>query len=280
MNNFAVLTIAQTIIAYGVRILITTNNPCHLTCYYTDQEPGIHRTSRTQRGLTVPWGAYFCFVGWLSVEQTEPGDTLIHTFDIIPWAYCQTNWFAFRGIVAGELSPSVSPIFKKHRQTPLPSLYQHYTINDDSGSPAYASRWLAQTFRTEKVHTLHSVKLKLARYFTPGEVVVSIRNTISDRPSGPDLCSGSTDGATLPALPGYEWREIILSPKVTLSDYTLYAIVVRLTNGSPFNCIYWRRDSTIRGYPIGAHCHSTDYGVSWLRFTGVDDMFEEWGIPP
>jgi hypothetical protein len=280
MNNFAVLTTAQTIIAYGVRIIITTNNPCHLTSYYTDKQPGSHRTSRNQRGLTLPWGVYYCFVAWQSVEQIEPGDTLTHTFDILDWAYCQTKWFCFRGTVAGELSPSVSAIFQKHRQTPLPSLYQHYTINDDSGSPAYASRWLAQTFRTEKVHTIHSVKLKLSRYFTPGEVVVSIRATDATYPIGADLSSGSTDGATLPPLMDYEWREIILSPKVTLSDYTLYAIVVRLTNGSPFNCIYWRRDSTIRGYPIGAHCHSTDYGNTWSRFTGVDDMFEEWGTPP
>ncbi|MBA7562259.1 hypothetical protein ES708_03909 [subsurface metagenome] len=114
MNNFAVLTIAYSHTATSLIITITTNTPCHLTCYYTDKEPGSHRTSRNQRGLTLPWGVYYCFVAWLSVEQTEPGDTLTHTFEIPDWSYCQIKWLAFRGTVAGELSPSVSPIFQHH----------------------------------------------------------------------------------------------------------------------------------------------------------------------
>ena len=114
MNNFAVLTIAYSHTPTSVVITITTNNPCHLTCYYTDKEPGSHRTSRNQRGLTLPWGVYYCFVAWKSVEQQEAGDTLIHTFEIPDWSYCQIKWFAFRGTVAGKLAPSVSPIFKHH----------------------------------------------------------------------------------------------------------------------------------------------------------------------
>jgi len=114
LQHFAVLTISYTPTPTSIIITITTNNPCHLTCYYTDKEPGSHRTSRNQRGLTLPWGVYYCFVGWQSVEQTEAGDTLIHTFEIPTWSYCQVKWFAFRGTVAAELSPSVSPIFKKH----------------------------------------------------------------------------------------------------------------------------------------------------------------------
>ncbi len=280
MNNFAVLTTAQTIIAYGVRIIITTNNPCHLTCYYTDKQPGSHRTARNQRGLTLPWGVYYCFVAWQSVEQIEPGDTLIHTFDILDWAYCQTKWFCFRGTVAGVLSPSVSPIFKKHRQTPLPSLYQHYITGEDSAYPSYANRWQAQTFRTEKVHTITSVKVKLSRWFNLGDVIVSIRATDATYPIGADLSIGKTDGSALPVTPVGEWREIILSPKVTLSDYTLYAIVLRLPDGTFMDCVYWRRDATSPTYPIGAACHSTDYGNTWRRYTGDDKMFEEWGTPP
>ncbi|MBA7579049.1 hypothetical protein ES708_20915 [subsurface metagenome] len=114
MNNFAVLTIAYSPAPTTLPLSVETNNPCHLTCYYTDKEPGSHRTSRNQRGLTLPWGIYYCFVAWQSVEQIEPGDTLIHTFDILDWAYCQTKWFCFRGTFAGELSPSVSCIFKYH----------------------------------------------------------------------------------------------------------------------------------------------------------------------
>ena len=114
MNNFAVLDIAYHPTPTTVSIVTHTNNPCHLTCYYSDKEPRRHRTSRNQRGLTLPWGAYYCFVSWLSVEQTEPGDTLIHTFYFPTWVLCQTKWLVFRGTVSGVLSPSVSPIFKYH----------------------------------------------------------------------------------------------------------------------------------------------------------------------
>ncbi len=129
MNNFAVLTIAYSRTATSAIPIITTNTPCHLTCYYTDKEPGSHRTSRNQRGLTLPWGVYYCFVGWLSLEQTEAGDTLIHTFEVPDWSYCQTKWLAFRGTVAGVLSPSVSCIFKYHHPGVIPHI-EEQTLYD------------------------------------------------------------------------------------------------------------------------------------------------------
>ncbi|MBA7592467.1 hypothetical protein ES708_34650 [subsurface metagenome] len=101
-----------------------------------------HRTARNQRGLTLPWGVHYCFVAYLSAEQQEPGDTLTHTFDIIPWYYCQTKWFTFRGTVAGELSPSVGPIFKKHRaylsMTISPSYYSPLASEGDTYADARA----------------------------------------------------------------------------------------------------------------------------------------------
>lgn len=114
MNNFAVLDIAYSHSLSSIEIVCHTNNPCHLTCYYTESAPGRHTTSRTERGITLPWGAYFCFVAWKSVEQIEPGDTLIHTFHIPTWLFCQTKWFCFRGTVAGALSPSTSCLFQYH----------------------------------------------------------------------------------------------------------------------------------------------------------------------
>jgi len=114
MNNFAVLEVNYLHLTNAIVIMNITNNPCHLTCYYTDKAPGRHTTSRRERGIDFPWGAYFCFVAWKSVEQTEAGDTLTHTFEVPDWSYCQTKWFAFRGTVADELSPSVSCIFKYH----------------------------------------------------------------------------------------------------------------------------------------------------------------------
>lgn len=118
MNNFAVMDIAFTHYAAGLKIVLPTNNPCHLTCYYTPTKPRRHKAFRTLRGLTTTWGSYWCYVGWLTVEQNEPGDTLTHTFDFPQWIFCQTNWLAFRGTVNGQTSPSVSPIFKHHHPGP------------------------------------------------------------------------------------------------------------------------------------------------------------------
>jgi len=119
MNNFAVLDMALSPWDTGTFISLPTNVPCHLTCYWTAQKPLKHPTERTIRGLTVPWGVYFCFVTWHAVEQIETGDTYYHTFDLSPWPICETRWYTFRGTVTDVLSPSVGPIFEKHLQTIL-----------------------------------------------------------------------------------------------------------------------------------------------------------------
>ncbi len=139
LQHFAVLEVSY--LHYDASIVITcrTNNPCHLTCYYTDKQPLRHATSRIVRGLALPWGAYWCFVAWNSVEQQEAGDTLSHSFTIFDWSYCQSKWLCFRGTVAGELSPSVSALLKHHHSGYLPL---------DIGSPAIDRR-----FGTTSEHT-------------------------------------------------------------------------------------------------------------------------------
>ncbi len=115
MSNFAVLDLAYTHYDAGIYICVKTDVPCHLTCYHTTSAPRRHRTSQNQRGLTLPWGVYFCFVAWQSLEQEQEGDTIYHLFNVYPWMVLTTKWFAFRGTINGELSPSVSPIFEhKH----------------------------------------------------------------------------------------------------------------------------------------------------------------------
>lgn len=114
LQHFAVLEVSYWYKIASIIITCSTNNPCHLTCYYTGKEPVRHATTLVKRGVALPWGAYFCFVAWKSVEQQEPGDTLTHTFEVPDWSYCQTKWFTFRGNVAGQLSPSVSALIKHH----------------------------------------------------------------------------------------------------------------------------------------------------------------------
>ncbi|MBA7639566.1 hypothetical protein ES703_47225 [subsurface metagenome] len=97
-----------------VVITLPTQIPCHLTCYYTETKPVRHATTRVVRGLALPWGGYWCFAAWKSVEQLEAGDTLTHTFKIHWWFYCQIRWFTFRGTTIDIDSPSVGPLFEHH----------------------------------------------------------------------------------------------------------------------------------------------------------------------
>ena len=114
LEHFAIMDIGYAYHPSSITISLPTNNPCHLTCYYTHIPPRKHHTTRIVRGLTVPWGVYFCFVAWKAVEQTEAGDTLTHTFEIPDWSYCQIKYFTFRGTISGKISPSVGPLFIKH----------------------------------------------------------------------------------------------------------------------------------------------------------------------
>ncbi len=120
MSNFAVLDLAYTHYDAGIYICVKTDIPCHLTCYHTTSAPRRHRTSRNQRGLTLPWGVYFCFVAWTTVEQEQEGDTIYHLFNVYPWMVLTTKWFAFRGTINGELSPSVSALFEHNHPGGLP----------------------------------------------------------------------------------------------------------------------------------------------------------------
>jgi len=108
------LTISQTLIAGGFTIVLTTDKPCHLWLYWTDSVPWVHRTSTIERGLAVPWDAYWCFVAWHMIPQDEPGDTTTHTFTWLGWMNCQTKYFRFHGTIGLVNSPSDSPIFHKH----------------------------------------------------------------------------------------------------------------------------------------------------------------------
>ena len=164
LQHFAVLQIYYFYTETSIIIECSTNNPCHLWCYYTDKQPVRHATSRVVRGLALPWGAYWCFVAWNSVEQQQAGDTLVHTFEITPWSYCQTKWLCFRGTVAGAISPSASPLIKLHHPGPpvtkafiarttdgylsTPThIYDYLTAHDGTRAGAYdtdSSWWVGQ----------------------------------------------------------------------------------------------------------------------------------------
>lgn len=279
ISHFAILNATFEHWLYAITITLPTNVPCHLTCYYTDKQPLKHHTTRTIRGLKVPWGTYFCFVGWKSVEQTEPGDTLYHTFEIPDWQECQTKWFIFRGEVDLIPSPSVGPIFMHHHPGPQTHLFEHYITGDDDDTGA-AGRdwwWFGQTFTPSHSHVVNMVKLLLGRSGAPGTVTVSIRATHLNKPFGPDLCLGTINGNLLPLRPTYEWTEILLGEGTLLSTEIKYAICVR-SQGSLFeDRVEARLDETVPTYTRGQYVTSQDSGNTWI-LNPSDLMFEEWFI--
>ena len=107
----------------GFTITLTTNTPCHLWLYWTDHKTWAHQKSMTDRGLVVMDAGYWCFVAWHKIEQDEPGDTTTHTFTWPSWVKCQTRYFRFHGEIAGEDSPSDSPILHKHKTEEVPEMY-------------------------------------------------------------------------------------------------------------------------------------------------------------
>lgn len=143
MNNFAVITINYWHLTNAIIAFCTTDNPCHLTLHHTTVDPRKHQVTRTVRGLTVPWKTYFCFVAWTPVEQTEAGDTLIHSFIIPSWYLDGHRYFAITGTVSAIDSPSCSPIFT-HTHTGL-DLIHNPSYEVFTSPPNPPDGWLGLT---------------------------------------------------------------------------------------------------------------------------------------
>ncbi|MBA7506211.1 hypothetical protein ES706_04892 [subsurface metagenome] len=159
----------------------------------------------------------------------------------------------------------------------MATLYEYYNTGDDTGTYFFGDRRGAQTFTPQTAHKITSVKLKLYRSGSPGTVFVSIKAVdVDGHPTGDDLCSGTTDGSTLPTGPPYEWREITLGDGYNLLVDTKYAVVIYAGPGDLTKCVRWRM-SNEAGYANGARETSHDAGETWNTDTTVDLMFEEWG---
>lgn len=124
------ISISQDMIPGGFLIILKTDIPAHLFLFWTDKEPWVHPVSTIERGLAVPWNAYWCFVTWHLIEQEEAGDTTTHTFIWTGWVTCQTKWFRFHGTIASNPSPSDSPIFHKHYVAPAYGVILDYPPSD------------------------------------------------------------------------------------------------------------------------------------------------------
>ena len=128
--RFSIRDIEQIPKPTGYHIVLTTDVPCHLFMRWTLEKPRTHKDPVLRRGVYFPEAVRFCFVEYRDNEQEEAGDTLTHTFIKLDWPVCQTRYFYFWGTVNGELSPSESPLFTKHRLAPpVPPPELMYQLN-------------------------------------------------------------------------------------------------------------------------------------------------------
>jgi len=158
--------------------------------------------------------------------------------------------------------------------------YQYYNTNDDDDRDGYTANWMAQTFTPVSDHIIGKVMLKLFRVGDPGTITVSIKPTSGGKPVGADLCSGTILGTDITDNANGEWYEISLGNGFDLDVGAQYAIVVRAPDGDASNKVSWRADITDPTFTGGTFVSSSDSGVDWSVVSGVDCMFEEWGVGP
>lgn len=159
-------------------------------------------------------------------------------------------------------------------------LYEYFNTGWIGGYGSAAEDvWLGMTFTPSILHRITKLKLLLWRVGLPGTATVSIRATDGEgKPTGGDLCFGTTDADTLPIYPP-EWRTITLGGGYFLSAGTKYAIAVRVDNGlEGVRELYWAAVE-YGGYPGGNSFDSFDAGLTWNFDGNWDFMFEDWGDP-
>lgn len=157
------------------------------------------------------------------------------------------------------------------------TLYEYYNEADPSMTWVHGDFWQGQTFTPQVAHTITKVKLMMYRHGSPGTITVGIRATdVDGHPTGADICSGTTDGDTLPLIYRGEWREITLGAGAALSVDVKYAIVVRALSGDQNNYVRWLH-AVSAPYGRGAHEFSSDSGTSWDTDAGKDLKFKEYG---
>ena len=151
-------------------------------------------------------------------------------------------------------------------------LDQKYQTGDDAEVPVYGINWEAQTFTPSFNHDLNILWLKIARNNYPGNVTVSLRDTLAGIPAGLDLQSVTINGDYLSTTTRLIMFLITAQAVVAA---TQYAIVIRAPAGDAANYIKWREDASAPGYAGGTRCQSTNSGGDWAIEVGEDYIFEE-----
>lgn len=287
------LVITQATVSGGFNITLTTNRACHLYLYWTDKAPWVHNITRNERGLLVPWDAYWCYVVWTLIDQNEPGDTTTHTYSWLGWEHCQTKYFRFHGTIASNTSPSDSPIFHKHYIKPAGPERKDYL--DLREPPDYSNtRWQCQPFKPLHTETIQYLKLWFTRlgtvrddatiYLEEADETHTPKRAYNNQ-TGHILAQGSIPKADLNAIPAYQYHQhtIQLTPHYAVDAATWYDIVKRTyPPGSRYYAyLAMGRASETPFMGDDNYCYSNvanPAARSWAGGGKLRIAYEKWGV--
>jgi len=166
----------------------------------------------------------------------------------------------------------------------------YYNTGDDSDGfyipDSLPDRKICQTFTTTSAYNATSVKLKLKRIGTLGNISVSITTTSGGDPTGSNLAVCVYDGDLLSISSA--WVEFTFSTSTPLADATKYAIVlyapnITTSNGADSSRIIWRQDIADGTYSGGQTGYQNERVDSWTvparaSYPDDDTMFEVWAV--
>lgn len=169
-------------------------------------------------------------------------------------------------------------------------LYENQT-DENQTYRTHSGYWFGQTFTPQINHFISKITLKLGRWQEEsgpslGTITVEIYETNGDGfPTGSALCSGTTDGDTLPdtyAEESCEERNISFSSSTFLEVDTKYAILVKAPGADASGAVGERTYIDIRQRTISTYLRGNKirYKISteeWSSYDTVDLWFKEWG---
>lgn len=160
-----------------------------------------------------------------------------------------------------------------------PVLYTGYNIGDDEDGhhKIYPDYQEGQSFMVHVPLHITSVKLKVFRIGSPGNMTVAIQKAdVDGEPDGTDLGTKDVNCDAISDTSPGEWVTWTFASSIAIEPWTTYCIVVR-GGVNTSNCLNWRNDGSSPTYQRGMLVYSSNAGASWASATYDDYMFEVWG---
>jgi len=159
-------------------------------------------------------------------------------------------------------------------------LLTNYSIGYDSNAPVLeGASWGGETFKLTGDflnYEITNISIYTYKDGTPPSLEVCIYDTVDDWQPNTELACGNITAAEIDDTP-QDWYNASVS--YTLTNNTYYSIILRTIGGDGSNRYICGSDASSPSFTNGFAVSSGDSGGTWSNNTGVDMLFEVWGIP-